>query len=139
MVRDSGCTGKQAFKLGQSDLGVGFRRALIFSSTAWLLIGVIPYELDRRDELPFRTVPNPFQGKCLGCRLEKLDYVSRGIEAKGLLAATIFYNVVLKLHSLLLESRDLRFDIVHDDLKSSPASGPRSTPMSGAPVRQATF
>ena len=125
MVRDSGCTGKQAFKLGQSDLGVGFRRALIFSSTAWPLIGVILYELDRRDELPFRTVPNPFQGKCLGCRLEKLDYVSRGIEAKGLLAATIFYNVVLKLHSLLLESGDLRFDIVHDDLKSSPASGPR--------------
>ena len=68
-------------------------------------------------------VPNPFEGKCLGCRLEKLDDVSRGIKAKSLLAATIFYNVVLKLHSLLLESGDLRFDIVHDDLKSSPAPG----------------
>ncbi len=53
----------------------------------------------------------------------KADYVSRGIEAKGLLAATIYYNVVLKLHSLLLESGDLRFDIVHDELKSSPAPG----------------
>ena len=54
--------------------------------------------------------------------LEKLDYISRRIEAKHLFATPTIYNIILELHPVLFKSGNNRFDIIDINDESIPSS-----------------